>query len=119
MTMNQRRNVIVVGVDGSAAAEAAARWAAEEAERRGSGLDLVQAYSIPIGYAGPGAMISPLVFDEVRHAAEASVGRMKSKLLSQHPGLVVRVSVGLTTPFAALRDASEHALLTVVGSHGT
>jgi nucleotide-binding universal stress UspA family protein len=117
--MIQRTNVIVVGVDGSPAAEAAAHWAADEADRRRAGLHLVRAYSIPVGYAGPGAIMSPLAFDEARHAAEASLETVKSKLLSQHPGLDVRVSVGLTTPFAALRDASEHALLTVVGSHGT
>ncbi len=117
--MNQRTNVIVVGVDGSPAAEVAAMWAADEADRRRAALQLIQAYWIPVGYAGPGAMIPPNIFDDARRTAEASLDHAKAIVLEHYPDLEVRVSAALTTPFAALRDASEHALLTVVGSHGT
>jgi nucleotide-binding universal stress UspA family protein len=42
------RRVIIVGVDDSAAAEAAARWAVREAELRKADVLLVHAYDVPI-----------------------------------------------------------------------
>ena len=42
------RRVIIVGVDDSAEAEAAARWAVREAELRKTDVLLVHAYDVPI-----------------------------------------------------------------------
>jgi nucleotide-binding universal stress UspA family protein len=42
------RRVIIVGVDDSAEAEAAARWAVREAELRKADVLLVHAYDVPI-----------------------------------------------------------------------
>jgi nucleotide-binding universal stress UspA family protein len=46
-TASPRRRVIIVGVDDSAEAEAAARWAVHEAELRMDDLLLVHAYEVP------------------------------------------------------------------------
>jgi nucleotide-binding universal stress UspA family protein len=113
-----KAKIIVVGIDGSAGAEIALTWAADEAARRGADLHLVQAYSVPIGYAGPGGMIPAGLFDEARRLAEGSLARAQQAAQKAHLGLKVATSAWLTTPYAALRDASESVLLTVVGSQG-
>ncbi len=48
---------VVVGVDGSDSGLRAVRWAAEEANRRGTGLRLVHACEIPTGY--PPGLVDP------------------------------------------------------------
>jgi nucleotide-binding universal stress UspA family protein len=42
------RRLIIVGVDGSAEAEAAAKWAVREAELREDDVLLVHAYEVPL-----------------------------------------------------------------------
>jgi nucleotide-binding universal stress UspA family protein len=116
--MNQDTNEIVVGVDGSPSAEVALTWAADEANRRGAGLHLVQAYWVSTEYAGPGALIPPSLFDDARTGAEQLVAAAAAEVHARHPELRLRTTVLLEPPFVALRDASEHALLTVLGSHG-
>ena len=52
--MKQR---IVVGVDDSAGARLALRWAREEASLRGATVDVVHAYHYPLALAGPSAPV--------------------------------------------------------------
>ncbi|WP_172832311.1 universal stress protein [Nakamurella panacisegetis] len=109
---------VVVGVDGSAAATAAARWAADEAQRRGCSLDLIESYLIPVGYAGPGAVLPPELFDAPRLSAEEDLKRTMAEIRAQHPDLEMTSTVSMDTPSASLRKASAGAELVVVGSHG-
>lgn len=46
---------LLVGIDGSPAADAALAWAAAEARLRDVGLVLITAYRFPLAFAGTGA----------------------------------------------------------------
>ncbi len=111
-------SLIIVGVDGSPAAERAAFWAAAEAQLRGAALRLLHAYSVPFVFYGSGT--SPESVDRaVRHSAAALLGRCSAAIRQAYPGLDVTTEVHAGSPVDALRAASAHAALTVVGSHGS
>jgi nucleotide-binding universal stress UspA family protein len=61
---------VVVGVDGSPGAEAALRWAVEEARCRDLALDLVNVWHPPLMVVGPGA--APPITDLEKYAEEAA-----------------------------------------------
>jgi nucleotide-binding universal stress UspA family protein len=112
--------VIVVGVDGSAAAERAIEWALEEARVYGDEVLLVHAWQYPVvamtafhSQAWP-ALEHGEVEGVARHALDAVTEtarkrapevRVDSRLVEGHPGEV-------------LVDASGAARLLVVGSRG-
>lgn len=50
MPRNEHNGPVVVGIDGSDSAIRAARWAAEQAERRGVALRLVHAFELPFRF---------------------------------------------------------------------
>lgn len=106
---------VVVGVDGSAAAVAAAHVAADAAVRRGAVLRLVHARpSIPAPY-GPVAVELPPPDDlPARRAADELVARLRAG----HPGLVVDVRLVEDDPAHAIVTACVDAQLAVVGSRG-
>lgn len=112
-------NVIVAGVDGSPSSTAAAMWAADEAQRRNAGLRLVQAYSVSVGFAGPGVMIPTNIFDDVRQWAKTVLTSVADAVRAAHPDLDIDAQLRHDVPFVALREAGSHALMTVVGTHGT
>jgi len=114
-----KRNVIVVGVDGSPAGNIALMWAAGEATRRKADLHLVQAYDVSIGREGASGMIPSTLFDDARQWAETSLREARESVLELHRDLPVTEDAVLESPFVALRDASQGAVLTVVGSHGS
>ncbi len=111
-------NVIVAGIDGSAAAGRAALWAAGEAHRRHSSLRLVQAYSAPTGFAGPGVMIAPIDDDAVEQWAQKVLMNTRDTLVKSCPGVDIRIEVHRGHPATVLRNASAGVLMTVLGSHG-
>jgi nucleotide-binding universal stress UspA family protein len=117
--MGAQRNVVVVGFDGSSSAEIAVLWAAAAAKRRKAELHVVQAWTIPFGDSGSLPMFTPALFEGARQATEVSLEHARQLVLEYDPQLAVSVSAPLMAPFAALREASEGARLTVVGSHGT
>ncbi len=114
----QLENVIVAGVDGSPSSTAAAMWAADEAEYRGAALRLVQAYEVTVGFVGPGVMIPASMYDDVRHWAEIVLADVRKAVATAHPTLEITTQLRHDLPYAAMREASEGALMTVVGSHG-
>lgn len=117
--MNMRRtNVVVVGVDGSTCAAKAALWAAAEAERRGAELRLVQAWDVSFGFAGVGTMIPPNIFTDVEDSARSTLDAAVVEVRAAHPKLVVSTQITRGMAAQVLCEASEEALLTVVGSHG-
>ena len=111
---------VVVGWDGSPAAQAAAGWAAAHAAALDVPLRVVTAWQTPLDRT---AELAPAAFGEAHEAAEAAARGAQQDLLTrwraQHPGLRVRGEV-VEDPFAsdAVLTAAEGAELVVVGSRG-
>jgi nucleotide-binding universal stress UspA family protein len=105
--------VVTVGLDGSPASLAAARWAADEAEKRGLTLRLLHAWPL---LAPEPARVAPEV--DQNYWARRLVHTAQAELQTRHPGLTV---VGNLVPEdaqeALLRAASDSEML-VLGSRG-
>ena len=109
-----------MGVDGSADAERALRWAAEEASRERRPLAVVTAAGIDqvgaVTWAGAGTYVVPVadLIEQVRVVAEgaaATVHRLR-------PGLVVTAHAAHGDPRESLVELSRDARVVVVGSRG-
>ncbi|MFI8287555.1 universal stress protein [Streptomyces sp. NPDC085614] len=102
---------IVVGLDGTAQADAAAEWAADEALLRGTGVDLVYARE-PV----PEAAL-PFVAQESEEAwAGEMLARTARGLGERRPGLSVNTRLLPAGPVTALVAAGEESELLVLGS---
>lgn len=124
--------VIVVGVDGSPAGDAALRFAVEEAGRKGVRVRAVCVYSAvtvyPVAPVGMGAaaitipVASPEERAALRRAAEAAARTTIEEALSRcganAPEGTVDVAPIEGDPGDTLVNESRHAELLVVGSHG-
>ncbi|MGY1710759.1 universal stress protein [Geodermatophilus sp. SYSU D00758] len=110
---------VVVGVDGSAGARAALRFAAEDAVRRGVPLEAVAAYRPPEAWMDFYA-IGEYEPDRARVAAEEQAHRNVAEVLGEMAGPAPEVRVMAVQGAAAdvLVDASTGADLLVVGSRG-
>jgi hypothetical protein len=111
-------NVVVVGV-GNSTPSAAVDWAATEAGHRGA-LQLLMAYDASIALPNRGGAIPADPFRQGRAADLYALAALRVSLAGTHPGLPV-ITTGLrhAVTHRALVRASEHALLTVVGTHRT
>lgn len=107
---------IVVGLDGSEASLAAARWAAEEARLRNCPLQLVHTYLIPV-LAQP--VIAPYnwtqIFDQEAEAVFSQAHEAIGDAAGDVP-LSTHVSVG--DPAGVLTELSRTATMMVVGHRG-
>jgi nucleotide-binding universal stress UspA family protein len=118
--MTSTSEFIVAGVDGSEAAEDAARWAADEAARRQCELRLVYAYSSPATAGYPDYNPYPDDLRPVlRDQGKLTVERLAAELQLAHPELMISTKVLYERAIIALRSESENAVLTVVGSGNT
>jgi nucleotide-binding universal stress UspA family protein len=108
--------VIAVGVDDSESSRRALRWAADEALRRGAALEVVTAWTSDGAEDGPPAAVDPTSRTalaeqiQLRAIAEVIDGMDPRPEVTRH---IVRASAT-----QALADASLHADLVVVGTHG-
>jgi nucleotide-binding universal stress UspA family protein len=111
-----RTNEIVVGVDGSEASMATARWAAREASRRAAPLRVVLAYE----WAWPGAQFKPTppVEKAAREHAEATVVAAATHARAAAPDVAVTSQAIRGRPAQTLIDAARDAALLVVGGRG-
>ena len=118
VTMTTRRyQVVVAGVDGYPPSIAAARWAADEAHRRGQRLQLMHAYTVSLmGF--PGYDYRSDLGALLRSEGEVLLARTADKLRRRIPGLDVTTTLERADPRRSLVFASEHAGLTVLGCHG-
>jgi nucleotide-binding universal stress UspA family protein len=117
--MGERRDVVVVGVDGSAASEAALRWAFDEAARDHAELEVVCAWQYPERSA-PFLVGGTAVYDAAVSDAYALLGAMVLQLHAERPGsdvIVHEVAVAGPPALALLRRA-EGARMLVVGTRG-
>lgn len=106
-------NVIVVGLDQSDAARAAAEWAAREAASRHATLHLVSAFPTT-GYAAGVADVIPGITqgDELTELQR----RVQAELTAARPDLRVTGVVVREDPATLLLRASQHALMLVVAT---
>ena len=108
---------VIVGIDGSNQSMAALGWAADEANRRGTMLTLVTAYTVPV-FAASSMDAGYIAMDDgaIRAGAEA-VLKDALNALSGYSGPVQTV-VEVGDAAGVLVDLSERAELLVVGSRG-
>src|SRR5437763_229036 len=118
--MERPRDGVVVGIDGSTSAEAAARWAARTAVQRGERLRLLHALAWPqpqFDVAGQVAVGEPYD-EELQSGAESMLATLASALEYQFPGVRVESEVVLGAASSVLLEQAPTASLVVVGSRG-
>ncbi|MFG3228471.1 universal stress protein [Kitasatospora sp. NPDC048194] len=106
-------STVAAGIDGSPTSTAAARWAAEEAVRRGASLRLVHAW--PWLTDGVASFAEP---DDLPEAAQRTLAAAAEEVRAQHPRLTVHTDTVLDAPVDGLVAAAEDADLLVLGSRG-
>lgn len=114
---------IVVGVDGSAHAAAALRWAVEEAALRSARLEIVHAWTfVPVATPADSGLVPMAWTDNVelldvtRKAAEDAAAAQVAEVLGpDHQATITVVESG---PAEALLAAAADADLLVVGNRG-
>jgi len=114
---NSATPIIVVGYDGSPASEAAARWAATEADRRHAKVRLVHVLALPV-VSGPMGVAVTLQTEPLRRAAERLLADACQPLRVDHPGLDIDVVVEFGGTAPTLLQEAATAALVVVGSRG-
>ncbi|WP_405524307.1 universal stress protein [Streptomyces canus] len=105
--------VITVGLDGSPESLAAARWAADEADKRNLTLRLLHAW--PLLVPEP-ARVPPEV--DQNYWAKRFVHTARAELESSHPGLTIIGSLVADDARKALLQAASESELIVLGSRG-
>ena len=107
---------IVVGVDGSPAAECAAALAAREAWMRGRTLVVVHARPTAADPSQRGG--APVPTADVADRTHEAAGRLQRSLQADNPGLEVRLELVDGNPAAALVELARDAALLIVGTRG-
>lgn len=118
MTVQGVGGPILVGVDGSDSALEAVRWAAREAERRGTGLRLVQAFGWPAGRHLGQPAVGVDYRETMRRLAGEQVAAAAAAVAEVSPGLVVEQVVETGYPIPVLLAGARSAQLVVVGDRG-
>ncbi|MCH0541008.1 universal stress protein [Streptomyces sp. MUM 203J] len=106
-------SVVTVGLDGSPESMTAARWAADEAERRKATLRLLHAWP-PLA---PEPTVVPSELDQ-NYWARRLVRHARAELQARHPGLLIIGSLVADDAQNALLQAASESELTVLGSLG-
>jgi nucleotide-binding universal stress UspA family protein len=104
---------VLLGVDGSAASEAATAWAFDEASRRGVGLVALHAWS-DVG-------VFPILgmdWHTYRDQGDEALAERLAGWQEQYPDVPVRRRLLCDIPVRWLLQESERAQMVVVGSHG-
>ncbi len=107
-------NKIIVGVDGSPSSNAALEWAAQEAELRGSTLELIHAWNYPnLGYGGYVA-----VLEDFEKDAAALLDEVVASVRKNYPSLKLVSSLIQGPTAQTIMDRAKEADMVVVGSRG-
>lgn len=110
---------VLVGIDGSDSALAAARWAAHEAALRGAPLRLVTAFGwMPVHDADDPVQMVPEARDRLRRTAEERLAAAVAQVAEVAPDIAVSQEVTTGMPAALLVTLSADAQLAVVGHRG-
>ncbi len=117
MTHSPAGSRIVVGIDGSAASDAAVRWAVREAQLRHATVHLLSAYhsdrSLRAQYVPPSSWMTP---EQDRRAAGALLAAAVDIARRYLPVGRLMAEVANEPPARALLDRSAHAELLVLGT---
>lgn len=114
---NKHHSDIVVGVDGSAASNAAVDFAAAEADRTGQELHAIHAWQEPLVWRDttePDVRFLQTLETSHRRILDESLLAVTRRF----PTLHIRASLVRGAPQSALLDAARGAALLVVGDHG-
>ncbi|MFG2680487.1 universal stress protein [Streptomyces sp. NPDC048392] len=104
---------IVVGIDGSTEGLAAAHWAAQEAQRRGTGLGVIHVWH---SHPHPAPYV-PMDSTE-RDWAEQLLGEAVRSVRAAHPGLRITGRLVCDSTVTGLLKAADDTDLLVLGSRG-
>lgn len=105
--------VVTVGLDGSPESLSAARWAGQEAERRGLTLRLLHAWPLLV----PEPTDVPAEVDQ-NYWARRIVHNARAELQARHPGLVIDERLVADDAQDALLHAASESEMLVLGSRG-
>jgi len=105
--------VVTVGLDGSPESLAAARWAADEAERRKLTLRLLHAWPLLV----PEPTAAPAEVDQ-NYWARRIVHNARAELQARHPGLAIDGRLVAEDAQDALLHAASESEMLVLGSRG-
>ncbi|HEX2806431.1 MAG TPA: universal stress protein [Kineosporiaceae bacterium] len=109
-------SIIAVGVDDTDSSHRALAWAAREAVRRHADLQVVTAWTWDAVEGAPIAAVDPqMMMDRAEDTQETAVREVIDDL-PERPKIIRQIVQG--TAADALIDASKHADLVVVGTHG-
>lgn len=115
--MASRTKPIVVGVDGSATALLAVRWAAERARLDGLPLRLVHAYHLPIGFPS-GVTEEESILNVLRGQGRRWLDEAREVAATVAPGLDVHAELAAMPTTTGLVHESESASVLVLGNRG-
>jgi len=110
---------IVVGVDGSPAAQAALRWAIRHAQLTGDSVEAVIAWQFPVigaSYGWAGVAVTEGM--DLRAIAEKTLAQAVDEAAGPDPAIAVEQRVVEGYPPSVLVEESANADLLVVGSRG-
>ena len=113
-----RHAVIAVGIDGSPESMVAARWAADEAERRGLSLRLLHAYATTPLVGVPAYGVPSDINAGLVEAGTDALAQAVAEVQKTHPRVGFTAELVTSDPRPALVDASATSLLTAVGRSG-
>lgn len=116
--MTTHNRPVVVGYDGSPAAEKAAVWAAAEAVRLHTTLRLVHALALPIVSTPMAFVVPPLETEHLRSAAQKLLREAAGRLEAGRPDLQVTIRVEFDGAAQLLLQEATAAQLVVLGSRG-
>lgn len=119
MSAQRAGGPVVVGIDGSRSARAAAGWAAAEAQRRGAPLRLVTAFGwMEVGPVPLGPNPGPDYRERLVGEARERVAEVAREVAAAHPDVVVTREVVTGYPIPVLTAESAQARLVVIGDRG-
>ncbi|MBO3142495.1 universal stress protein [Dermatophilus congolensis] len=110
-------NRIVVGYDGSPVSQRALTWAADAAEHSGAGLTVLTAVQLTAPTIGDGSWYEPAT-DVLLDVARRECAEGVETVRAHHRELDVHAVTSTGSPARLLIEASNHARMTVLGSHG-
>jgi nucleotide-binding universal stress UspA family protein len=116
MPTGTRRSTILLGVDGSAASDAAIRWSVQEAVMRRQPIELLHVVAQTLISSADGPTITQWQIDRARQILDRS-REIAEKVVGSTP-LDIHTQMKYASVVATLVDASTNAWMIVVGSRG-